>query len=364
MSSEALQSNLSDLVEFRDALTDYAPNIERLVSELRRTPDNLTLVADLFRAFHNIKGDASLCRVRFVVPFAHGIENQLSRLRAGDITFSAILAEVILLTLDRLELAVEALAEQRPTDHLQLDRLEQGLQTLGELRGIDLEMACRRLLESLTGFQMHGEAPELGGTPTAQALAELRDGDLPFFKTLALQLEQRSPQFLGRTARNLKLALETNERAGLPADPLQLEAAVYLHDIGMMLLPESLWLKVGRLSDDERRLLADHPAWAAGLLERMPAWREAATIVLQHHEQPDGRGYPHGLKGHEIVTGAKILALVDAFESVMLKHQQRGQQRSVLRAIAEVNASDRQFDPALIAPFNAVIRSMLEHAAR
>jgi len=133
-----------------------------------------------------------------------------------------------------------------------------------------------------------------------------------------------------------------------------------MHDVGMMFLPEPLWLKIGKLSEDERRQLSAHPGWAAELLARMEGWQEAARIVLQHQEMPDGRGYPNGLTGEAICDGAKILALVDAFEAVMLKHRHRGQQRSVLRAIAEVNASDRQFDPVWIEPLNRVVRGMLD----
>ena len=83
-------------------------------------------------------------------------------------------------------------------------------------------------------------------------------------------------------------------------------------------------------------------------------------MISQHHEMPDGGGYPQGLRGEEICDGAKILAIVDAFEAVMLKHIHRGKNRSVLRAIAEVNACDNQFAPEWIEPFNQIIRRTVE----
>lgn len=83
-------------------------------------------------------------------------------------------------------------------------------------------------------------------------------------------------------------------------------------------------------------------------------------MIAQHHEMPDGGGYPQGVKGDEICDGAKILAIVDAFEAVMLKHIHRGKNRSVLRAIAEINACDNQFAPEWIVPFNSVIRRTIE----
>jgi len=67
------------------------------------------------------------------------------------------------------------------------------------------------------------------------------------------------------------------------------------------------------------------------------------------------------LHAEGICPGAKILAIADAFESVMLKHSSRGHNRSVLRAVAEVNACNNQFAPEWIEPFNSVIRHMVEH---
>jgi len=128
----------------------------------------------------------------------------------------------------------------------------------------------------------------------------------------------------------------------------------------MMFLPESIWLKQERMREDEKQILHKHPADAAGLLSRMDGWSDAAKIVAQHHEMPDGQGYPVGLMAAQIGPGAKILAIVDAFEAVMLKHINRGRNRSVLRAIAEINACDNQFAPEWIEPFNQVIRRTVE----
>ena len=83
-------------------------------------------------------------------------------------------------------------------------------------------------------------------------------------------------------------------------------------------------------------------------------------MVAQHHEMPDGGGYPAGLRDEAIHAGAKIIAIVDAFEAVMHKHSDRGHSRSLLRAIAEINACDNQFAPEWIGHFNGVVRKMVE----
>jgi HD-GYP domain-containing protein (c-di-GMP phosphodiesterase class II) len=128
----------------------------------------------------------------------------------------------------------------------------------------------------------------------------------------------------------------------------------------MMFLPESMWLKTGKLSEAERYVLQTHSGFGSGLLARMEGWQAAAEMVQQHHEMPDGAGYPNGVNGDKICAGAKIIAIVDAFEAVTLKHSTRGHKISVLRAIAEVNACDKQFAPEWISPFNTVVRRMLE----
>lgn len=351
------------LEEFADALAERAPQVENDVSRLKKSPHEREITADLFRAIHNIKGDASLCKFDLAVAIAHPIESMMSRFREGEIEFSDLLAEMILLAIDRLELATDALLAGRPTEGLRLLDLIQGLERLAGVAPPKVDACCAELIERVTGFPpvitgMSSRAPRVAPPKPEQPNAAV---DLQFFRSLALQLESRSPLFKGRTMRILRLALETNKAGKTVVDPVQLEAAVYLHDVGMMMLPESTWLKVGRMTDDDRLLLRNHPGFAAGLLQRMPGWAAAAEMILQHHEMPGGQGYPNALKMDQICPGAQILAIVDAFEAVMLKHIHRGKNRSVLRAIAEINACDTQFSAQWIAPFNAVIRKTIEN---
>jgi hypothetical protein len=308
---------------------------------------------------HNIKGDAAICKVELGVMIAHPIETLLARLRDGQIVFTELLAEVILLALDRLELAVEALASARPLHHLKLIELVGGLDSIAPLAAADIDARAVAVIEAVTGFRP-AQSPMPVKGKGAPRRGEGATEDLKFFRTLAMQLEARSPAYKGRTSRLLRLALETNAAAGEPVDRGQLEAAVYLHDVGMMLLPESVWLKVGRLSEDDKKALHAHPLYAEGMLMRMPGWEDAATMVAQHHEMPDGGGYPAGLKVADITPGAHILAIADAFEAVMQKHSDRGHSRSLLRAIAEINACDNQFAPEWIAHVNSVVRKMVE----
>src|SRR5574343_23245 len=351
------------LEEFADALNDRAHEIERDIARLENTPADREITASLFRSVQNIKGDAALCKFNLGIAIAHPIESLMSRFREGDIQFSELLAETILLAFDRLELATDALLSNKPTESLRLLTLVQGLKAVSETSADDLESSCAELIESVTGFSATIQDISTKPPPRATATKPKQkntSADLQFFRSLALQFESRSPLFKGRTTRILRLAMETNKAGGSAIDPVQLEAAVYVHDIGMMLLPESVWLKVGKMADEDKIALRNHPGFAGGLLQRMPGWEQAAEMVAQHHETPDGCGYPNKLDNLSICAGAKILAIVDAFEAVMLKHLHRGKNRSVLRAIAEINACDKQCSPEWIGPFNTVIRKTIE----
>lgn len=345
------------LNEFADALVDHAPQLERCVAQLRASPRDRDLIAALFRTLHTIKGDAAICRVELGVMIAHPIETLLSRMRAGELPFSELVAEAVLLALDRLELAVESLQAGRPLSQLRLPELVGGLETLGNAAPAGVDPAAAAVIEAVTGFRPSAAAQL---KPSAVTAPLDRAADLAFFRSIALHLESRSTLFHGRTERLLRLVADTNAEAGQPVDAVQLEAAACLHDVGMMMLPESVWLKVGALSEDETRQMRVHPEIGAGILQRMPGWEPASRIVAQHHEMPDGGGYPHGLKGAQIEPGAQILAIADAFEAITLKHSHRGQSRSLLRAVAELNACDNQFSPELMRHFNQVIRRTLE----
>lgn len=348
------------LQEFIDALSDHVPHIEQDVANLKLNPDDKVLISNLFRSLHTVKGDAALCKVEIGVLIAHPVESVIARIRTGEIGFSEVLAEAVLLAIDQLELAVHAMAESRSLHTLRLEALLDALDALEKTPAADLDEGAAKLIETVTGFRPASLA-NLPARKPGRKPADTRTAvDLGFFRTLALQYEARSPLFRGRSQRQLELALDTNEAAGAPVDPLQLEAAIYMHDIGMLFVPESAWLHAQHLTQEDRQQLHFHPGYGAGLLQRMPGWQPAAAIIMQHHERHDGKGYPLGLKNDQINDGAKILAIVDTYESVTLKHSQHGERRSLVRAMAEINACDDQFDPRWIVHFNTVIRGMIE----
>lgn len=349
------------LIDFQQHLLERLPGIERSLVQLKNGSADPALFDTFTQEIQEICEQAAADSFALGGSILRPLERLLMRAGPTQLPRGELFAETLLLALDRLELAVEALIDERPLEQLKLDALVDGLERLVLAGAADFEVAAIHLLEAVTGFRPLLPA-SMGARPNS-AIARSSEqiaADLLFFRLLNKQYEARSPLFEGRRQRLLKLALETNEEAGTPIDPVQLEAAVYVHDVGMMFLPESLWLKAGKLNEDERFRMQIHPVLAAGLLERMAGWQPAAEMVAQHHEMPGGGGYPQHLRGEQICAGAKLLAIVDAFEAVMFKHSDRGAARSMLRAIAEINACSNQFAAEWVRPFNRVIRRMLE----
>ncbi|OQY49512.1 MAG: hypothetical protein B6230_08055 [Desulfobacteraceae bacterium 4572_89] len=93
--------------------------------------------------------------------------------------------------------------------------------------------------------------------------------------------------------------------------------AALLHDIGKIAMTDSLLLRLGTLSGSEMDQVKQHPLVGAKILGPLPFLNEISTLILHHHERYDGSGYPHGIKGEDIPLGARILAVCDAFETML-----------------------------------------------
>jgi putative nucleotidyltransferase with HDIG domain len=82
-----------------------------------------------------------------------------------------------------------------------------------------------------------------------------------------------------------------------------LARAAFLHDIGKMAIPDKILRKPGPLDDSEKQIMRTHCEIGYNMLTRIPFLRDAAEIVLAHHEFFDGTGYPRGLRGEQIPLG-------------------------------------------------------------
>ncbi|HEX5589947.1 MAG TPA: HD domain-containing phosphohydrolase, partial [Candidatus Limnocylindrales bacterium] len=142
------------------------------------------------------------------------------------------------------------------------------------------------------------------------------------------------------------------ESLGLPAAEIErIRTASLLHDLGKLAIPDAILAKPSDLDEAEWRVVTEHPKIGHVVLEQAGALRDAATIVLHHHEWYDGRGYPHGLTGHQIPIGARIVAVADAYEAMVSGRPYRAA-ISHERAIDELRRhAGLQFDPEIVEQF-------------
>jgi len=126
------------------------------------------------------------------------------------------------------------------------------------------------------------------------------------------------------------------------------EMAALLHDIGKMGIPDSVLKSPARLTDEQWALMKKHPEYGWAIVRLFPEFERASLFVLHHHEHIDGAGYPAGLAGTEIPIGARIVAVIDAFDAMTSNRPYR-QGLPFEEAIRRlVLARGTQFDPSVV----------------
>ncbi|HZU68290.1 MAG TPA: HD domain-containing phosphohydrolase [Ktedonobacteraceae bacterium] len=136
-----------------------------------------------------------------------------------------------------------------------------------------------------------------------------------------------------------------------PEDAMIIEAAALLHDIGKIIIDVKLLAKSVPLSAGELEIMKKHPAFGAMILQQFKTMKCVMPLVYHHHERWDGHGYPCGLRGKAILPGARIVAIIDAFDA-MTSQRPYQSARMPDQALAELRAcAGTQFDPLLVRQF-------------
>lgn len=172
----------------------------------------------------------------------------------------------------------------------------------------------------------------------------------------AKAVDRRSREDDGHTRRLTSLVTMLGREMGL-ADTVvsEIRCGALLHDIGTLLVPETILLKTGGLTDEEWDIIRTHPTHAHELLSNVPSLRSILNIPYCHHEKWDGTGYPRGLAGEEIPLSARIFAVVDVYDALLSARPYRKpwpekMARSHIRDLAGVH-----FDPEVARQFFALL---------
>jgi putative nucleotidyltransferase with HDIG domain len=148
--------------------------------------------------------------------------------------------------------------------------------------------------------------------------------------------ERRVAQLASRMAVRLGWSEEATER---------MHTAALVHDVGKISVPAEILSKPTRLTDIEFEIVKAHAAAGYDILAPIAFDGPVADIVRQHHERLDGSGYPQGLRGEEILPGARVLAIADVVEA-MISHRPYRPALPLEEALAEITGgSGVRYDP-------------------
>jgi putative two-component system response regulator len=135
--------------------------------------------------------------------------------------------------------------------------------------------------------------------------------------TLSTMIDARERYSEGHCHRMANHAATLGRRIGLSGDKIHvLRRGAFLHDIGMLAIPDAVLLKPTGLDAEERALIQSHTVVGESLISNLRSLQPVRGIVRHHHERRDGSGYPDGLQGDDIPLPAQIVGLVDTFEAM------------------------------------------------
>ena len=172
----------------------------------------------------------------------------------------------------------------------------------------------------------------------------------------ALDLHDQETE--GHTQWITQMTIDLANNLGIDSKELMyIRWGALLHDIGKMAIPDSILLKPGKLTEDEWRIMKQHPVFAYQLLYPIPYLRRALDIPHCHHEKWDGTGYPRSLKGTQIPIAARIFSVVDVYDAITSDRPYRSACSNEEALDYIYNSAGTHFEPRIVQEFFKMIEN-------
>ena len=192
--------------------------------------------------------------------------------------------------------------------------------------------------------------------------AALESTKLQLIRRLSRAMELHESAAVGnRVMRLSQYARLIAHAAGAKASVSEmLSIAAPLHDIGKLGIPSEILRKAGKLSAPDWERVKRHPEIGADIIGEHddPLLKLARQLALTHHEQWDGGGYPKGLKGDQIPWAGRVMAVVDAFESMTTTQFWREPMKFMEAANEIMEAAGKRYDPKVVEAFRQALPLM------
>ena len=185
---------------------------------------------------------------------------------------------------------------------------------------------------------------------------ELDNAETVLF-SLALSIEAKDPYTEGHCDRLSKYSVALGEKLGLSEElRVALRRGGLVHDIGKLAVPESILLKPGPLTPEERKIMEKHTIDGERICAPLRSFRHVLPIIRHHHEKWDGSGYPDGLKGEKIPLTARILQVTDIYDALTTDRPYRKALPSEKAfAIMREEVKRGWWDAAILEEFEAIV---------
>ena len=180
---------------------------------------------------------------------------------------------------------------------------------------------------------------------------------LQTIKTLSVTVETKNVYTNGHSQRVADYSALIARELGWENTRIHhLHNAAYMHDVGMIGIPDSIVNKPTRLTEEEYAIIQRHTLIGADILKDITLIEHVAEVAHYHHERYDGTGYPEGLSGEEIPIEARIVAVADSYDAMNSKRIYRNalEKEKIIEELE--SCSGTQFDPAIAQLFVRLIR--------
>lgn len=266
--------------------------------------DILSKNNDIALIFLDVVMESSHAGLEVVEFLRNRLNNQLTRVilrtgQPGEAPESKVILEY---EIEDYKLKTELTAQKMITS------LIGGLRSYSSLRNLQIENQLRQIAED--DLQKAFEKLDLVFEQTVESLTSL--------------LETRDNYTAGHARHVGMLAEAIGRKMQLKEESCRaLRLAGLLHDIGKNSIPLKILNKTGKLTEEEWKQIKKHPLTGYNVLKKIDYPWSLAEIVYQHHERIDGKGYPRGIAGTEILLESQILGVADIIEAIMLARPYR-----------------------------------------
>lgn len=185
-----------------------------------------------------------------------------------------------------------------------------------------------------------------------QLIQTLRSEDETLYLSLAQAVELKDPYTKGHCDRVARYSVSLARAANLDEVTINdIKHGSWLHDCGKIGVPEAVLNFPGKLSEDDLETVKQHPRWGSEVARQARMSEVVVNVILYHHEQFDGGGYPTRLKGEKIPIEARIVAIADVFDALYSDRPYRKayDYDRTIRIMHEMTAT--HFDPRLVELF-------------